>query len=137
MSDNLPEGISNALKLFEASFGSTNPLDQARMFKNAVYLMNDCMNDFPIYREDILKIKYSYTVRLLCSLKTHHPHPDYASWLEFILLFCIDLKHEIKTLKNQDAQLFEDFLIFLRQYVDDITPELKANISHFLEEITQ
>ncbi|MBU1170302.1 MAG: hypothetical protein KKD44_12135 [Proteobacteria bacterium] len=137
MPDNLPDGILNALKLFEASFGPMKPQEQAQTFKNAVYLMNDCLDDFPIYREDILKIKSSYAVRLLCSLTSHHPNPDYDTWLEFILLFCIDLKQEVVNIKHLDAQLFEDFLVFLRLYSNEITPELKANISKFLEDITQ
>jgi hypothetical protein len=137
MTDTLPEGITNALKLLEASFGPITPLEQARSFKNAVYLLNDCIDEFPIYREDILKIKYSYTVRLLCSLKAHLQSPDYASWLEFVLLLCIDLKYEIKALRSLDTQLFEYVLTFLGLYSGEITPELKTNITHFIKDAAQ
>ena len=134
MIDNLPEEITNALQLLDASFGSMGTKNQVQSFKNAVYLLNDCMDDFPVYREDILKIKYSYTVRLLCGLP---PNPDYQTWLEFVMLLCIDLKDQVKTLKNNDAQLFETILTFLRLYEPDAPPTFQENITQFIDEITQ
>ena len=134
MTEKWPEEIANALTLLDASFGSVGTQDQAQSFKNAVYMLNDCMDEFPIYREDIRRIKYSYAVRLLCGLATS---PDYNTWLEYTLLLCIDLKKEMKILKFSDPQLFESFLAFLRLYENDVPQTFRANIARFIEEITQ
>lgn len=134
MTDFLPEDILSAVKLLDSSFGSRESREQVKLFKSAVYLLNDSMDDLPIYREDISKIKYSYTVRLLCSLA---PNPDYDTWLEYVLLLCIDLKNEVKSLKNNDAQLFESFLTFLRLYASDTPDTFRQNIARFIDEIIQ
>lgn len=134
MTDHLPEDILNAVKLLDASFGLRGRREQVKAFKNAVYLLNDSMDDLPIYREDISKIKYSYTVRLLCGLAQN---PDYDTWLEYVLLLCIDLKNEVKSLKNIDAQLFESFLAFLRIYANQTPDTFRQNIARFMDEIIQ
>ncbi|GAB6095962.1 hypothetical protein JCM14469_22150 [Desulfatiferula olefinivorans] len=130
----LPPDIVNALTLFESAFDHPVGQDQARMFKNAVYLTNDCMATHPRYREDIQKLRYAYTLRLLSSLGAGLD--DYDAWLEFVLLFCIDLKVEIITLRNQAPALFDQTLSFLRLYDQTITPELKTNITRFIDEVT-
>lgn len=137
MTNRLPEGITNALNLLESSFGPVQPMDQARSFKNALYLLNDCTEEFPMYKENIRNIRYSYSVRLLCSLKKQFLAPDYESWLEFILLICIDLRREIKELRVLDSELFEYVLTLLGMFSKEIPLELQININRFIEELAQ
>lgn len=132
----LPADIVNALRLFESAFENPNAHNQARIFKNAVYLTNDCMATHPRYREDIQKLRYAYTLRLLSSLGAGPALDDYEAWLEFVLLFCIDLKTEIRTIKDQVPPLFDQTLTFLHHYDPQITPELKTNITRFIKDIT-
>ena len=135
MTENLPDGMINAIELFDSALGQTHSEDRVRTFKNGVYLLNDSMEDFPSYKEHICHIKLTHTEKLLNSLKIQAAELEYAVWLEYILLFCIDLKQEIKALRTKDPFLFEFFLSFLDVHSKLISGELRKNISDFLEEI--
>lgn len=136
MVKNLPRDIENGIMLFEKAFNSANHFELVRTFKDSIYILNDCLGDFPVYKQDIENLKYSNAIRLLCNLKSSLPDPKYDIWLEYIILFCIDLKPEINKLYSKDPSLFESFLAFLSMYSEDISSELKKNISVFLKEIT-
>ena len=135
MEEKLPKDIENGVMLFEKAFSSKDHYELIRTFKDAIYTLNDSQGDFPLYGKDIDDLKFSNTVRLLCNLNSNLPDPDYRIWLEYILIFCIDLKPEIKKLYKQDPSLFESLLSFLSMYSDEITSELKDNISGVLNEI--
>ena len=135
MEKKLPKDIENGVMLFEKAFNSDSHYELIRTFKDAIYTMNDSSGDFPLYSKDIDDLKFSNMVRLLCNLNSNLPDPDYQIWLEYILLFCIDLKPEIKKLYTADPSLFEGLLAFLAMYSEDITKELKENISSVLNEI--
>ncbi len=136
MEKKLPKDIENAILLFEKALSSSDHFELTQSFKDAVYVLNDCIGEFPVYRKDIEDLKFANSIRLLCNLNSTLPDPDYRIWLEYILLFCIDLKPEIKKLYPKDPSLFENVLNFLSMYSEEITPELKKNISGFLKEIT-
>ncbi len=136
MEKKLPKDIENGVMLFEKAFNSDTHYELIRTFKDAVYILNDSTGDFPLYSKEIDDLKFSNTIRLLCNLNSNLPDPSYRIWLEYILIFCIDLKPEIKKLYIQDPSLFERLLSFLSMYSDDITTELKDNISGVLKEIT-
>ncbi len=135
MEKKLPKDIENGVMLFEKAFNSESHYELIRTFKDAIYTLNDSSEDFPLYSKDIDDFKFSNMVRLLCNLNSNLPDPDYRIWLEYILLFCIDLKPEIKKLYTADPSLFEGLLSFLSMYSDEITKELKQNISGVLNEI--
>lgn len=135
MEKKLPKDIENGILLFEKAFRLNDHVDLTKTFKDAIYILNDCTGEFPVYSKDIEELKFANTIRLLCNLKATLPDPEYRIWLEYILLFCIDLKPEIKKLHTSDPSLFENVLNFLSMYKDEITPELKKNISGFLKEI--
>lgn len=137
MKENLPEVIINAMALFERSFELEPSEDQVRTFKNAVYLLNDFTEDFPSYKEQIHHTKLSRTIDLLCFLSVLSTPPAYTVWLEYLMLFCIDLKQEIKTIRTQAPALFEFFLSFIDQHINEIAPGLKNNIDGFLVEIRE
>jgi hypothetical protein len=137
MKENLPEVINNAMALFERSFELEPSEDQVRMFKNAVYLLNDFTEDFPSYKELIEHTKLSRTIDLLSFLSVLSNPPAYIVWLEYMMLFCIDLKQEIKSVRAQSPALFEFFLSFIDQHINDIAPGLKTNIEEFLGEIRE
>ncbi len=136
MEKKLPKDIENAILLFEKAFSSNDHFELTKSFKDAVYVLNDCTGEFPVYRKDIEDLKFANVIRLLCNLNSTLPDPDYRIWLEYILLFCIDLKPEIQKLHTKDPSLFENVLNFLSMFSEEITPELKKNISGFLKEIT-
>ncbi len=135
MEKKLPKDIESGVMLFEKAFNSESHYELIRTFKDAIYTLNDSSGDFPLYSKDINDFKFSNMVRLLCNLNSNLPDPDYRIWLEYILLFCIDLKPEIKKLYTTDPSLFEGLLSFLSMYSDEITKELKQNISGVLNEI--
>lgn len=135
MGKSLPEEIENGVELLEKAFGCNDHFERIRTFKDAVYILNDCSREFPLYTNDIDDLRFTNTVRLLCGIETGLPDPDYRIWLEYTLLFCIDLKPEIKQIYTKDPTLFESFLSFVSGYSDEISPELKKNIDGFLNEI--
>lgn len=136
MTENLPDIILNSMALFERSFELEPSEAQVRTFKNAVYLLNDFTEDFPSYKEYIQHIKRSRTLDLLSVLSTQAA-PDYIVWLEYMMLFCIDLKKEIITIRSQAPTLFQFFLSFIEHHINDIAPGLKTNIDDFLGEIRE
>jgi hypothetical protein len=135
MKENHPDVIINAMVLFEQSFELEPSEEQVRLFKNAVYLLNDFTDDFPSYKEQIQHIKLSRTIDLLSVLSILSTTPAYVVWLEYLMLFCIDLKQEIKAIHAQAPALFEFFLSFIDQHINEIAPGLKTNIDGFLVEI--
>lgn len=136
MEKKLPKDIENGIMLFEKAFNSVNHFELTKTFKDAVYLLNDCIGEFPLYKNEIEELKFTNTIRLWCNLKANKPDPEYRIWLEYVLLFCIDLKPEIQKLHTKDPSLFEGILTFLSLFSEDITSELKENISGFLKEVT-
>jgi len=135
MEKQLPKDIENGVMLFEKAFSSDTHYELIRTFKDAIYTLNDSSGDFPLYSKDIDDLKFSNMVRLLCNLNSNLPDPDYRIWLEYILVFCIDLKPEIKKLYTTDPSLFERLLAYLAMYSEEITQELKENITSVLNEI--
>jgi hypothetical protein len=135
MTDHLPGVIRNALDLLEQSSGPDLSKDQVRTFKNAVYLLNDAMEDFPSYREHGQRIKLTRTLFLLSALSTRKTPLDCDLWLEYLMLFCIDLKREILSVKTREPALFDFFISFIHQHLNDIAPGLRANVEEFLEEM--
>lgn len=136
MADRFSKDINNALNLLEASFDESCEISRARMFKDGIYLLNDLLENHPAHEEEIKKHKYSFAVRLLSSLTANQTDPGYATWFEYVLLFCIDLKNEIKHLHETDPAYFEIFLKLLNKHSHEISSELKENIAVFLNKIT-
>ena len=136
MEKKLPNDIENSLLLFKKAFNSSDDFELTKTFKDAIYVLNDSAEEFSQYRKTIEELKLSNTIRLLNNLNDSQPKPDYKVWLEYVLLICIDLKPEIKKLRTKDHSLFESTLKFLSIYKNEITPELKKNISDCFKEIT-
>ena len=135
MTKHLPGEIKNVLQLLERASGLDPSEDQVRSFKNAVYLLNDAMEDVPAYREQGQRIKLAQAMALLSRLSTRETPLDQGLWLEYVMLFCIDLRRETLTLKTLEPALFLFFLSFVHQRLNDIAPGLRANIDGFLEEL--
>ncbi len=135
MTEHLPGVVRNALQLLESASGLDPSKDQVQNFKNAVYLLNDAMEDVPAYREHGQRIKLAQTLALLSCLSIRETPLAHDLWLEYLMMFCIDLKREILAVKTENPSLFQFFLSFIHQQLADIAPELQTNIEHFLKEI--
>lgn len=134
MTKHLPGEIRNVLQLLERASGLDPSEDQVRSFKNAVYLLNDAMEDVPAYREQGRRIKLAQAMALLSRLSHRETPLDQDLWLEYVMLFCIDLRRETLALKTLEPALFLFFQSFVHQHLNDIAPGLRANIDSFLEE---
>jgi hypothetical protein len=137
MAEHLPEVIMNAVALLERAFELPPSAEQARAFRNAIYLLNDFKDDVPSYQERVAPIKHSGTLALLRGLETFPENLEYSLWLDYLLLFCIDLKQEIQVLRSQHPDLFVFFLSFINRYEERIVPELVTIIDGFLNELKE
>ncbi len=136
MEENLPAEIINAQTLFDRSFELEPSEDQVMAFRNAIYLLNDFKDDHPDYLEQVKDIKHRKTLDLFLRLSASDTPLVYTVWREYLMLFCIDVKEDVRRIVRDSHPLSHFLFSFAARHSEHIPQGFKKIIDDFLTDIT-
>ena len=133
MDEKLPEDISHALNLLKSSENSDSHQTKILFFKDGIDILNDCLEKFPQYKQLLKNYKLSYTRSLITNLSNTRADIIADDWLEYVLIFGVKVKEEIKQILKTNPKLRIYFIDFLALWAEKTPSELKESFSEFIE----
>jgi len=133
MNKKLPEDITRALDLLKFSESSDTHQTKIKFFKEGIDILNECLEKVPQYKQLLKNHKLSYTRSLITNLSNTKPAIIFDDWLEYVFIFCINVKEEIIQILKADPKVRIYFIDFLALWAEKIPSELKESFSEFIE----
>lgn len=105
MENKLPEDIVHALNLLNSSESSNTQRKKVWLFSEGIFLLDDCLKQFPQYKQLIKNYKLAYTRTLITYLGNNKPDIIFDDWFSYVTMFCINVEEEIKQILKTNPEL--------------------------------
>ena len=127
------EDILELIEIFEQAEKNNKVHKKVHLFKHAINLSGDLIEEFPEFKNKIKNVRKSNIRSILLFLSTEKPDINIGDFIDLILIFLNKSKQETKEVIKEIPSLKEYLIDFFSLWAEKTREEIRTLVSSELE----